>query len=97
VRNAARSSKGHSSETGIWCSAAMPSTAAITKLETARKRRYRARLRAGVIVVDLEVSHEVIGLLLDTHYLDIAASEDCRAIATAIAEMLNDAAKHKRE
>jgi hypothetical protein len=62
---------------------------------TIRKRRYRARLRQGLIVVEVEVSNEVIELLLDTNYLALEVSEDRRAIGQAIGEMLNDAAKHE--
>jgi hypothetical protein len=40
------------------------------------------------------VSHEVIGLLLDTNYLPLAASEDRGAVARAVKELLEDAAKH---
>ena len=61
---------------------------------TLRKRRYRARLRRGLIVVDVEVSNEIIALLIDTRYPEIGESEDRGAIATAIAEMLDDVGRH---
>ena len=61
---------------------------------SARKARYRARLRDGVIVVGVPVTNEVIGLLLDTNYLALAESEDRGAIAVAIGEMLRDASQH---
>ena len=62
---------------------------------TIRKRRYRARLRDGLIVVDLEVSLDVIELLLDTNYLALELSEDRGAIAVAVKEMLGGAAKDR--
>jgi hypothetical protein len=38
----------------------MPSTAAIYKLATAKKRRYRQRLRDGVIIVGVPVTNEIL-------------------------------------
>jgi len=71
-----------------------PDAAARRMARTAKKARYRA-LRDGVIAVGVPVTNEIIGLLIDANYLDIATSEDPGAIAQAIEEMLVDASKHR--
>ena len=58
-----------------------------------RKREYRHRLAAGVVVVPVPVSRDVIGMLLDLHWLPVEASEDRSRIGDAIARLLDDAAK----
>ena len=64
-----------------------PDAAARRMARTAKKGRYRARLRDGVIVVGVPVTNEIIGLLIDANYLD--------DIAQAIDEMLVDVSKHR--
>lgn len=61
---------------------------------TERKQRYRANQRAGLIMVSVAVSNDVIGMLTDTHWLAEAESEKRERIAAAIRDMLDDAAKH---
>jgi hypothetical protein len=63
---------------------------------TARTRAYRQRLRAGSIVVSVEVPLDVLELLLDLHWLSESESADRRQIGAAIASMLADAATARR-
>jgi len=60
-----------------------------------RKRRYRARLKDVTLfgMVTIPVTHDVIGMLIDLHWLPVEASEDRSRIADAIARLLNDVAK----
>jgi len=47
-------------------------TPAARRAATARKRRYRERLRNGRIIAPVPVSNEIVTLLLDTRWLALA-------------------------
>jgi hypothetical protein len=63
-----------------------------------RRRRYRARLRAGKRVLTIEADdYELIRTLIEAGYVTAAQSIDRRAIETATARVLADWVRHWRE
>jgi hypothetical protein len=62
-----------------------------------RTRRYRRRLHDQLIIVPVTVTHGIIELLLDLHWLTEGVSEDRAEIGSAIARMLGDAAVTRRQ
>jgi hypothetical protein len=69
---------------------------ALTELERPRRadrwKAYRARQRRGAVVVQVEVSPELINLLLGLRWLEEREIDDRRAVASAITRMLRSAA-----
>lgn len=61
----------------------------------ARTARYRQRLKRGEGIAPTVYDAEIIGLLLDLHWLAEGESEDRRAIGEAISRMLKDTAKNR--
>jgi hypothetical protein len=66
------------------------------KPATARQARYRARQRADRLVVSVELTLAVVGMLIDLQWLPPAQSEDRAAIAASITALLEDAARHRQ-
>jgi hypothetical protein len=64
--------------------------------ERERKARYRVRLDRKMIVVPVEVTHDVIAMLLDLNWLELAKSENRSEIGSAITRLLADSAKADR-
>lgn len=60
-----------------------------------RMRRLRNRQRRGAIVAPVEVSTDVIEVLLELRWLSDDASDDRRGIGGAIARMLADLARER--
>jgi len=58
-----------------------------------RQRRYRARLANGIIVAPVEVTHVILDLLIDLHWLGVDESESRQRIAAAVRALLEDTAK----
>jgi hypothetical protein len=63
------------------------------KIATERTRRYRERLRCEVIVVPVPVTNEIVGFLIDMHWLTEAVSENRTEIGRAIGAVLADSAR----
>jgi hypothetical protein len=60
---------------------------------TARKRRYRHRLRAGISVYAVEVDGSVLDMLVRLHWLRDSEAADPKEVSRALTALLADAAK----
>jgi hypothetical protein len=62
------------------------------ELKRLRDQRHRARLRAGRIVVAVELDAEIADMLVRLHWIDERLLTDRKAVAAAIAALLAEAA-----
>lgn len=61
--------------------------------ESIRQRRFRARQKAGRVVVQVEVGDDVVESLIGLRWLALAASENRASVGRAIGAMLADMAQ----
>jgi hypothetical protein len=68
-----------------------PTVSSVDNPGTARRRRYRLRLKSGAAVITVPVAdlNGLIGLLLDSDALDLGQSEDRRAIGEALGRLMD--------
>jgi hypothetical protein len=68
------------------------------RLTRERKARWRAAIKsgAGVVSVTLQDLNATTGLLLDLGWLDVAQSEDRKAIGAALGRMISDMVERER-
>jgi hypothetical protein len=71
--------------------------AAARQRGNAATRRYREWLKIGQKVAPTPYSNEIVELLLDLGWLELAASEDRREVGAAIFRMLADTAARHRD
>ena len=62
------------------------------RLKARRQQRWRQRQRRCEVVVPVPVTLEVIGVLLDLHWLTIGDSENRARIGNAVSRLLDDLA-----
>jgi hypothetical protein len=70
----------------------MTNAVARRKKASAATRRYRARLKAGEVIVPTVVTFDILELLISLGWLDINNSEDRNRMGAAIGATLRDAA-----
>jgi hypothetical protein len=68
-----------------------PNPQAARRLE--RQRAWRARVRAGVVLVPVAVDAAILEFLIQLHWLEEQDAGDKRAVGAAIARLLADTAR----